>query len=205
MPQRAALALSALLVAQSAAFYGLSGRAETIPRRKPLYEFPAVIGDWRMAREGVLEQDEKNVLHADDYLKRDYRAPRARTASLFVAYFQSQRSGQTPHSPKNCLPGAGWTWSVADTIRVEIAGRGQPIDINRYIVSKGGENAVVLYWYQSRDRVVASEARATLFTAWDALRYNRTETELVRVVTADAAGGVDFIQAFFTELGRYNQ
>ena len=133
-------------------------------------------------REGVIEQEEKDVLRADDYLTRQYAASPGKSPSLFVAYFQSQRAGQTPHSPKNCLPGSGWTWSVSDTIRVDIAGRGQPIEINRYIVSKGDDHAVVLYWYQSRDRVVASEYRAAAFTAWDALRYNRTDTELVRVV-----------------------
>ena len=94
---------------------------------------------------------------------------------------------------------------MLDTIRVDIAGRARPIEINRYIVSKGDDHAVVLYWYQSRDRVVASEYRATLFTAWDALRYNRTDTELVRVVTPVAESGVEFIQAFFTQLRRYNQ
>jgi EpsI family protein len=158
-----------------------------------------------MVREGVMEQDEKDVLRADDYLTRQYAAAPNKTASLFVAYFQSQRAGQTPHSPKNCLPGAGWSWSVADTIRVNIAGRVQPIEINRYVVSKGDERAVVLYWYQSRDRVIASEYRAAAFTAWDALRYNHTDTELVRVVTPVTQDGVEFIQAFFMELRRYNQ
>ena len=110
-----------------------------------------------MVREGVIEQDDKDVLRADDYLTRQYAASLGKIGSLFVAYFQSQRAGQTPHSPKNCLPGSGWTWSVSDTIRVDIAGRAQPIEINRYIVSKGDDRAVVLYWYQSRDRVVASE------------------------------------------------
>ena len=89
---------------------------------------------------------------------------------------------------------------MADIIPVEIMGRAQPIEINRYIVSKGDDHAVVLYWYQSRDRVVASEYRAAAFTAWDALRYNRTETELIRVVTPAAQDGVEFIQAFFTSL-----
>jgi EpsI family protein len=192
--------LSLLLVVQGLVFYGLSRRVEFIPPSKPLSEFPAAIGDWRMVREGAIEQDEKDVLRADDYLTRKYAASFGRSANLFVAYFQSQRAGQTPHSPKNCLPASGWTWSVADTIRVSIAGRGQPIEINRYIVSKDGERAVVLYWYQSRDRVVASEYRAAAFTAWDALRYNRTDTELVRVVAVDTQNGVEFIQAFFTKL-----
>ncbi len=184
-----AMVLSALFAVQGAAFYGLSRRVEAMPPAKPSGEFLAAVGEWRMVREGVMEPDEKDVLRADDYLTRQYAtAAPGKTASLFVAYFRSQRAGQTPHSPKNCLPGAGWSWSVADTIRVDISGRAQPIEINRYIVPKGDEHAVVLYWYQSRDRVVASENRAAAFTAWDALRYNRTDTELVRVVTPVTPG-----------------
>ena len=204
MHNRPAIILSSLLVVQGGAFYGLGRRAEVIPLSKPLSDFPAVIGGWRMVREGTIEPDERDVLRADDYLTRQY-GRQGETASLFVAYFGSQRAGQTPHSPKNCLPGSGWTWSVSDTIAVNIAGRVQPIEINRYIVSKGDDHAVVLYWYQSRDRVIASEYRAAAFTAWDALRYNRTDTELVRVVTPITQDGVDFIQAFFTQLRRYNQ
>jgi EpsI family protein len=205
MPKRPTLVLSALFLVQGVAFYGLSRRAEVIPPSKSLSQLPTAIGEWRMVREGVIEQDEKDVLRADDYLKRDYAAPPGKTASLFIAYFRSQRAGQTPHSPKNCLPGSGWTWSVSDTIRVDIAGRAQPIEINRYIVSKADDHAVVLYWYQSRDRVVASEYRAGAFTAWDAMRYNRTDTELVRVVTAVAQNGVEFIQKFFTALYNHGE
>jgi EpsI family protein len=203
MLNRAALILSALLGIQGAAFYALSRRAEPTPAARPLAEFPGRIGDWRMVREGAIEQDERDVLRADDYLTRQYATSSGKSASLFVAYFQSQRAGQTPHSPKNCLPGSGWTWSVADTISVDIRGRARPIEINRYIVSKSDERAVVLYWYQSRDRVVASEYRATAFTAWDALRWNRTDTELVRVVAPVTQDGVEFIQAFFMELRRH--
>jgi EpsI family protein len=200
IPKTPALVLSALFLVQGVAFYGLSRRAEVIPPSKSLSQLPTAIGEWRMVREGVIEQDEKDVLRADDYLKRDYAASTGKTAQLFVAYFHSQRAGQTPHSPKNCLPGSGWTWSVSDTIHVDIAGRAQPIEINRYIVSKADDHAVVLYWYQSHDRVVASEYRAAAFTAWDAMRYNRTDTELVRVVTPVTADGLDFIPAFFTNL-----
>lgn len=93
-------------------------------------------------------------------------------------------------------------------IPVSIAGRAAPIEVNRYIVAKGEDKAVVLYWYQSRDRVVASEFRAAAFTAWDALRYNRTDTALVRVVApiagnrdqAATRAGVEFIQTTFSTL-----
>ena len=200
MPKRPTLVLSALFLVQGAAFYGLARRTERIPQSRSLSELPTSIGEWRMLRDGVIEQDEKDVLRADDYLTRQYTAPGGKAASLFVAYFRSQRAGQTPHSPKNCLPGSGWTWSVSDTIRIDIAERAEPIEINRYIVSKGDDHEVVLYWYQSRERVVAGEYRAALVTAWDALRYNRTDTELVRVVTPVTQNGVDFIQASFAKL-----
>lgn len=199
-PSSQATLLSALFLVQGTAFYGLSRRAEVTPPSTPLADFPTSIGEWRMLRENVVEQDQKDILRADDYLTRQYAASPNKSANLFIAYFQSQRVGQTPHSPKNCLPGAGWAWSVSDTIRVDIAGRARPIEINRYVVSKGDENAVVLYWYQSRNRVVASEYRAAAFTAWDALRYNHTDTELVRVVTPVAEDGVEFIQVFFGKL-----
>jgi len=161
-----------------------------------------------MARELAMEPATRALLRADDYITRDYVRVPGEAVNLFVAYFKSQRTGQTPHSPKNCLPGSGWIWTTSDTIRVSIAGRAAPVEINRYVVSKGEDRAVVLYWYQSHDRVVASEYQAAAFVAWDALKYNRTDTALVRVVApvsngrADlaTASAVDFIQSFFTAL-----
>jgi EpsI family protein len=201
------LVLSALLIAQAAAYYGVS-RPEPVPLSKPLDQFPADMGAWRMVHELVMDAGTKDVLRADDYLSRDYARSPGEVVNLFVAYFKSQRSGQTPHSPKNCLPGSGWVWTDSDTIRVTVAGRAAPLEINRYIVSRGENKAVVLYWYQSRDRVVASEYKAAAFVAWDALHYNRTDTALVRVVTpmndgrSDTAteSGIDFIQSSFATL-----
>ncbi len=164
-----------------------------------------------MIQQGVMEQEVKDVLRADDYITRGYAAAAEQFANLFVAFFKSQRAGQTPHSPKNCLPGSGWVWTVADTIPVTIAGRAAPIEVNRYLVSKGENRSLVLYWYQSRDRVVASEYKAAAFVAWDALKYNRTDTALVRVVVPVTNGrddfarktGVEFIQAFFATLRKF--
>ncbi len=202
--------LSALLISQAFAYYGLS-RPEPVPLSKPLDQFPSDLGAWRMVRQLAMDPETRDVLRADDYLTRDYSRSQAEDVNLFVAYFKSQRSGQTPHSPKNCLPGSGWIWTNSDTIRVSVAGHAEPLEINRYVVTKGDEKAVVLYWYQSRGRVVASEYKAAAFVAWDALRYNRTDTALVRVVTrvtdgrVDAAteAGVDFVQTFFVPLRRF--
>jgi EpsI family protein len=210
LKSRAALILSAFLIIQGSVFYGFS-RGETPPIAKPLETFPTEFGKWQMIQQGVMEPEIKAVLRADDYVTRDYAASPTEAANLFVAFFKTQRAGQTPHSPKNCLPGAGWVWTVSDTIPVTVPGRETPIEINRYVISKGDDKAVVLYWYQSRDRVVAKEYQAAAYVAWDALRYNRTDTSIVKVTVrilnnqqeAATQTGVDFIQSFFATLRRY--
>jgi EpsI family protein len=210
LKSRSAIVLTAFLLIQGSLFYGFS-RGETPPVYRPLDGFPTQVGGWSMIQQGVMEQEVKDVLRADDYVTRDYAASSTKAANLFVAFFKSQRAGQTPHSPKNCLPGSGWIWTVSDAIPVNVPGRTEPIVINRYIVSKGDNRSVVLYWYQSRDRVVASEYRAAAFVAWDAIRYNRTDTSLVRVVVPIIKGqqedatqiGVEFIQTFFGTLRQF--
>ena len=210
LKSRPAVVLTVVLAGQAILFYGFS-RGETPPASKPLDAFPTQIGAWRMVQQGVMEKEVKDVLRADDYVTRDYAESPTKYANLFVAYFKSQRAGQTPHSPKNCLPGSGWVWTVSDTMPVNVPGRTEPIEINRYIVSKGEDRSVVLYWYQSRDRVVASEYKAAAFVAFDALRYNRTDTSLVRVVVPINKGhqdeatqtGIEFIQAFFGTLRQF--
>ena len=149
--------LTAVLLAQAALFYSAS-RGEKTPASRPLDQLPERIEQWRLAQRGVIEKEVADVLRADDVFTAVYASPRAANAvNLFVAYFKTQRSGQAPHSPKNCLPGAGWTPTASGDLQVSIADQPQPITINRYVVSRGGEKGVVLYWYQSRGRVVASE------------------------------------------------
>ena len=203
---RAALILTILLLAQAAVFYGFS-RGELAPPHRPLDQLPGVLGDWKLLKTGVMEKEIQDVLKADDYTTRWYGKPNAPVASLFVAFFASQRTGQVPHSPKNCLPGAGWIWTVSDQIPITLPDS-RVIDVNRYIVQKGDQKSLVLYWYQSRDRVVASEYAAKVYVVADALRYNRTDTALMRVEVPVVEGNdqvatqaaIDFVKASFATL-----
>ena len=111
-----------------------------------------------MESEIALDKDTLEVLKADETLSRSYvEAGHPLGAQLFVAYFGSQRTGQTPHSPRNCLPGTGWLPSEREMIVIPVEGRQEPVESNRYVISKGEYKSIVLYWYQSRDRTVASE------------------------------------------------
>lgn len=208
LKQPRALALTVALVVQIAVLYGVS-RQENEPRHAVLAGFPSSINGWTLAQEGVVENAIREALGANDLLSRTYGSP-ATTApvNLFVAFFKSQRTGVVPHSPKYCLPAGGWVPSVSDIIPISIPGRAAPIRVNRYLVTKGDAKSVVLYWYQSHGRVIASEVNARMYLVSDAIRYNRTDTALVRVTVpvigdSDAQAteaAVKFVQAVFEVL-----
>lgn len=204
----AALAATALILLQGVLIYHAI-RPEAIPVGLPLAQLPAMLGSWQLIQEGVVDADTQAVLKADDLLNRFY-ATGATGANLFVASFRSQRNGKTPHSPKNCLPGSGWTPLTSDQIAIDV-GRGAPIEVNRYIVAHGDERSLVLYWYQSRDRAIASEYTAKFWVVVDAMRLNRTDTALVRVVVpivdkneaAATKAATDFVRSFYGTLREY--
>lgn len=208
---RPALVLSLVLLAQASLFYGFS-RSDTVPASRPLKETPSQFGEWRMATEGVIDRETMDVLRADDVVTRLYaQSGTGRVANLFVAYFKSQRTGQAPHSPKNCLPGAGWVPSTSEHLPVEIVGLATPVKVNRYIVEREDEKSVVLYWYQSPKRVIASEFEAKFYLVADSIRYHRSDTALVRVISPVINGdedgatkaAINFVQSFFVPLRQY--
>lgn len=199
--------LTLALVVQTILFY-TAAHGEKIPLAKPLDDFPSQIGPWTLQQTGVVEPEVRDVLKADDLMTRWYVDPALGGADLFVAYFKTQRTGQSPHSPKNCLPGSGWSPSVTGYIDVNIPSRDETIRINKYIVTKGDSKDVVLYWYQAQNRVIADEFAAKFYLVTDSIRYHRSDTALVRVVVpvqgvseADAvARGVAFVQVVYPEL-----
>ncbi len=202
--------VSLLLIVQTALLYS-SIRPEYIPTSRPLDGFPRQFGSWVTVQESQVDAETASILKADDTLNRLYASPTADVkVSLFVASFRTQRNGKAPHSPKNCMPGAGWTQMSSENYPID-AGVGAPIVVNRYVIVHGEERELVLYWYQSRDRVVADEFTAKYWVVADAIRLNRTDTALVRVIVPivnnneDAATqvGSEFIRSFFSNLRQY--
>jgi EpsI family protein len=122
------------------------------------------------------------ALGVSDYLSRVYQAPNLYPVFLYVAYYRSQRTGVSIHSPKNCLPGAGWEPVSAGHTALAAPG-GKQVLVNQYEVENGLHRQLVLYWYQSHGRVIASEYRGKMYMVLDALRMNRTDAALVRVST----------------------
>jgi len=191
-------------------------RAEPVPVRTSFDRFPMQLGRWRAVQEPALDPLVLKELGVDDYLTRAYFTSSGSGVGLYVGYYGSQRQGDTMHSPQNCLPGAGWEPVSNSRLPIEISS-GVPdgnsnIVVNRYLIRKGLDRQLVLYWYQSHGRVVASEYWAKYYLIRDAVRMNRTDGALVRVIapiteqkgeTPAEMLAVRFVQDLFPALAGY--
>ncbi|HLJ23531.1 MAG TPA: EpsI family protein [Candidatus Acidoferrales bacterium] len=157
-------------------------QAPTVHR--PLAEFPGAIGGWR-SRHLPFDAEFVRQIGADDYTNREYFGG-ARPVELYIGYYQDQRAGEAIHSPRNCLPGEGW--EPVRSAQLAIASGAQPAVVNEYIVAKGARRDIVLYWYETRGRVMASEYRAKFWLVADGVRNRPTDGALIRIWTTAADG-----------------
>jgi EpsI family protein len=174
---------AALLIASAAAFLQAHTHAELFPSRELLDSFPLQLGKWS-GTDIELDKDVLDVLGPGDFLLRDYETdnPSEPQIDLFIAYFASQRAGDTIHSPRNCLPGAGWAAVSTRRITISVPGHA-PFPANRYVIAKNDSRQLVLYWYWAHDRGVASEYWAKYYLVADSIRMNRSDGALVRIIT----------------------
>jgi EpsI family protein len=158
-------------------------RNEIVPPHQPLKSLPEQLGPWS-ATDVAIDQPVLDILGPGDFLLREYRAEGnvAPLVDLFIAYFPSQRAGDTIHSPQHCLPGAGWFPIENTQVTLSMPGY-QPFPANRYVVSKGDSRQLVLYWYWAHGRGVASEYWAKFYLVKDSIQMNRSDGALVRLIT----------------------
>lgn len=124
---------------------------------------------------------EARVAGFTDYIRRSYVAADSTEFSVYVGYYDEQRQGKTIHSPRNCLPGAGWDPVGKSVVYAESKVHGR-IGINRYELVNEDRRAIVYYWYQGRGRVANNEYRVKYELLRDAALLGRTEEALVRIV-----------------------
>ncbi len=184
-----------LILAATAAVLHSRGDKDYIPSREPLSDMPQTIGSWT-SRDLPLDSETLGVLGEGDFLNRVYVATSslnkpaaARSGSgallpvgLFIGYFPTQRTGQSIHSPQHCLPGAGWTFESSRYTNLRDS-QGKLYNVGEYVINNGQTKQFVIYWYQAHGRSVANEYKAKIYMVSDAIRTNRTDGALVRVIT----------------------
>jgi EpsI family protein len=149
--------------------------------RVPLGALAIEIDGWRGYDAAPFSDDIVAELGVDEYINRTYARSAAPPVTLYVGYYASQRQGDTIHSPRNCLPGAGWR--PVEYERVNIPAGGQEIPVNRYLIQQGLDRQAVIYWYQGRGRVIANEYANKAWLMIDAARLRRTDGALVRLIS----------------------
>jgi EpsI family protein len=155
---------------------------EKIPPAKDFASFPLDLGDWTGRRE-VMGQEFVNQLTFSDYIIADYTNG-SKAVNFYTAYYESQRKGESIHSPETCLPGGGWEFRNAGAVTLPLKARnGEPMRVNRAFMEKGATKQLSYFWFPSRDRVMTNAWEMKWYNFWDALTRQRTDGALVRLIT----------------------
>ena len=182
-------ALAGSLLFTAAVFLKTRPATEVLPAHESLASFPSKLGAWA-GRDIPISADLRKVLGNGDFMLRVYRNLEPQPdINVFVAYVPTQQVGDTLHSPRNCLPGEGWSPLEQSRTTIALPER-RPLLASRYLIGKSGQRQLVLYWYSSHGRTFASEYWAKFYLVADSIRFNRSDGSLVRIITPLSEGEV---------------
>lgn len=174
-------AIIVILLISAAGLTTLFSHSERIKPNRPFSQFPLEIASWRGE---TTQMNEKvyNILGVEDYIMANFSKGPGLTVNLYVGFYQSQSKGDLIHSPKNCMPGAGWNIVQSSVIPIDLPKNGKTIKIARLLLNKDGQKQVVYYWFQSRGRIISSEYMQKLWLVVDSITKNRTDGSFVRLI-----------------------
>jgi len=202
----------ALLIPVAFASTLMVERKEVSPPRAMFVDFPMKLDGW-LGTSLTLEKQYIDALRFDDYVLADFRFGDGQPVNLYAAYYQSQRKGQSAHSPQSCLPGGGWEISSLNSMDLPASsGMVRSLHVNRALIQKDSQKQIVLYWFKQRDRILSNEYLVKVYLFWDALSRGRTDGALVRIASLVGPGETEdivdqrllrFVSTIEPELARY--
>jgi EpsI family protein len=202
----------AILVPVAFASMLMVEREEIPPPRAIFIDFPMRLNGW-LGTSLSLERQYIDALRFDDYVLADFRFGDGQPVNLYAAYYQSQRKGQSAHSPHSCLPGGGW--EISSFRRMDLPANSEmvrPLHVNRALIQKDSQKQIVMYWFKQRDRILSNEYLVKLYLFWDAVSRGRTDGALVRIASPVGPGETEdivdqrllrFVSVVAPELNRY--
>ena len=163
---------------------GLLGLTHGQERPKPVAPIAGILDTVPGFRHDTIAVDtnSQRVAGMDEFVNRVYMRDTVSVFSLYVGYYTYQSQGKSIHSPRNCLPGAGWEPVESSTLPISGAPGIGSRSLNKYILANQGHYAAVYYWYQGRGRIESNEYTVKYNLMRDAALYGRTEEALVRIV-----------------------
>jgi EpsI family protein len=194
----------AILMLATAIGLQAHSHSEVFPPREPLSSLPSQIDGWT-STDIPLDQETLKILGPGEFLMRNYanESNPQPWVDLFIAYFPSQKTGDTIHSPNHCLPGQGWVPISKEVVQVTRPD-GTTFPANRYVGSKDGDRELALYWFQAHGRVQASQLSSKYYLVSDSIHMNRSDGGLIRLMTPMEDGeSADAAQARMMKLGSH--
>ena len=182
IPWNARFTAVALLLAGTALFLEARAREQFVPARNALAAFPVELKNW-VGVDVPISAEILKSLGPGDFLQRTYKDQTAGGADvdLYLAYL-ANRPAEYHHVPQNCLVGSGWLPVESGITSVALPGDA-PFPANRYLIARGDDRQLVLFWYSAHGRRLASESQIDFYLALDSLRLNRRDNALVRINT----------------------
>jgi len=158
---------------------------EKIPAKKNLERFPLQIDEWTASKYQTMAQKFIDALDLSEYVIINYQNRNGKKINFYVAYYESQRKGESIHSPATCLPGSGWSFDQTGTVRiVHVPGNNKTMEVNRAIMQFGPNRQITYYWFPCRGRILYNAYQLKIYNFWDALIQQRTDGALVRLITS---------------------
>lgn len=154
---------------------------EKVPAGRSFKEFPVKVGAWSGTRE-QMEQKFLDELDLTDYSIVNYKNHQGKSINFYTAYYESQRKGESTHSPETCLPAGGWLFREAGTTTIPIA-KGKEMTVKRAFMEKLGQKQLTYYWFSQHGRILTNIYQIKFYTFWGALTKHRTDVALVRLIT----------------------
>ena len=200
--------IASALMILVALFTQFATESKSIPPLRSLSQFPTTIGQWH-GRISYFDQKIYDILGVDDSFLCDYMSPNGEKVNLYIGYYSSQKEGELIHSPKNCMPGAGWNIIRTSLLQIEFPKVG-PKKVIKLVLKKGTQRQVMLYWFQSRGRIISSEYWQKIYLVYDSIFKQRTDGSFVRLMAPVVKGEeqttrclVAFAQELYPILDRY--
>jgi EpsI family protein len=178
----ARFATVAVLLAGTGLFLQARARSPFVASRISLASFPVQLGNWVGSDVPIPEEDLK-TLGPGEFLQRQYANDQTQQpdVTLYLAYRPNDHRFYT-HLPQNCLSGSGWTTVESATTTLRFPGEAAfPAD--RYLIARGPDRQLVVFWYWAHGRRVASEDWMNFYMASDSLLLNRNDNALIRINT----------------------
>ena len=202
MSWKRTLIASALMIGTAVFVNFLSNSGKDVYALKPLSTFPKQFGDWRGV-EQRFDDEIYTVLGVDDSFLATYVNPQGRQVQLYIGFYKSQREGDIIHSPKNCMPGSGW--NIVKTSFEELDINQAPfkkVKVIEFKLKNGLDEQMVLYWYQSRGRVISSEYLQKIYLVYDSITRNRTDGSFIRLIAPVHKDNEDLTNRFLKDFAQ---